>query len=69
MRTQPPKIIIKFEPSPTFQEEFLEFLEEILKFEENKEEKKRVNNCPFRNTTLFKNKMIIKQVRNNRSII
>ena len=56
MKNQKPQVIIKFEPNPTFDEEFLEFLEEVLKFEENKEEKKEVNNRPCQNTALFENK-------------
>ena len=32
-----PKVILKFEPNPTFKEEFLEFVETVLSW--NKEEK------------------------------
>jgi len=38
-KNKPPKVILKFEPSPYFEEEFLEFVEEVLSW--NKEEKPR----------------------------
>lgn len=34
-----PKIIVKFEPSPHFEDEFLEFVEEVLSWPEEEEEK------------------------------
>jgi hypothetical protein len=78
MKNQKSKIIIKFEPSLAFDEEFLEFVEEVLswslKSKENKNkeqgrELRTINNPPIQNITLFKNKMIIKQARNNRSFV
>jgi len=35
------EIIIKFEPASTFEEEFLEFVEEVLNYKEEKDEKKK----------------------------
>jgi hypothetical protein len=37
---QKPKIIIKYEPSPTFEDEFLEFIEEVLSWPTAKPEQK-----------------------------
>jgi hypothetical protein len=58
MTKQKSQIIIHFEPSSTFDEEFLEFVDEVLKFEENKKQKGGINNRPHKNIVLFKNKPV-----------
>ena len=49
MRNEKPKVIIKFEPSFTFKEEFLEFVEEVLSWPRNEEQtgKTPINNPPI----------------------
>lgn len=37
MRKEAPKVIIEFEPTPNFGREFLEFVEEVLGWEEEDE--------------------------------
>ena len=48
---QKPKVIIEFEPAPAFQEEFLEFVEEVLSWSSGEEqtEKAPINNRPLNN--------------------
>lgn len=48
MKNQPPKITVKFEPNPTFDEELLEFLEMVLSWTSRK--KQQVNNLPPQKT-------------------
>jgi len=43
-RKEPVKIITKFEPIPTFEEEFLDFVKEVLNYEENNEKTKTTEN-------------------------
>jgi len=39
LKKQTLEIVVQFEPTPSIQEEFLEFVETVLSFEENKEKK------------------------------
>jgi hypothetical protein len=39
-----PKVILKFVPTPNFEEEFLEFIEEILSWEKNSNENEKAEN-------------------------
>jgi len=43
MRKEAPKVIIEFEPTPNFEEEFSSFVEEVLGWgeKENEEEKEK----------------------------
>lgn len=44
MKDEKPEVIIKFEPTPNFEEEFLEFVEEILSWEGNSNENEKAKN-------------------------
>jgi len=49
MKDEKPKVIIKFEPNPNFEEEFLEFVEEVLSWKENSNENKKAENQQSKN--------------------
>jgi len=42
-KNKPPKVILKFEPNPTFEEEFLEFVEEVLSWDKEEKPKEKNN--------------------------
>ena len=44
MKDEKPKVIIKFEPNPNFEEEFLEFVEEVLSWKENSNKNEKAEN-------------------------
>jgi len=39
-KNKPPKVILKFEPSPYFEDEFVEFVEQVLSWKEEETYKK-----------------------------
>jgi len=49
MKDEKPKVIIKFEPAPNFEEEFLEFVEEVLSWERNPNENEKAKNQQSKN--------------------
>jgi len=49
MKDEKPKVIIKFEPNPNFEEEFLEFVEEVLSWKENSNENEKAENQQSKN--------------------
>ena len=49
MKDKKPKVIIKFEPSPSFEEEFLEFVEEVLSWDRNPNENEKAKNQQSKN--------------------
>ena len=49
MKEEKPKVIIKFEPNPNFEEEFLEFVEEVLSWDRNPNENEKAKNQQSKN--------------------
>lgn len=43
-KNKPPEVIIEFEPNSTFREEFIEFIEQVLSWAEEKSTNKSKNN-------------------------
>lgn len=43
-KNKSPRVILEFVPNPNFEEEFLEFIEEILSWEENSNENEKAKN-------------------------
>ncbi|MEO0118686.1 MAG: hypothetical protein ABIK66_06150 [candidate division WOR-3 bacterium] len=39
-----PEVILKFLPDPNFEKEFLDFVQKVLNWKENADEKQKVNN-------------------------
>ena len=49
MKDEKPEVIIKFEPSPNFEEEFLEFIEEVLSWDRNPNKNEKAKNQQSKN--------------------
>jgi len=49
MKDEKPKVIIKFEPAPNFEEEFLEFVEEVLSWDRNPKKNEKAKNQQSKN--------------------